>query len=139
MLYSPFFTFNFFFRTQTRAAMRLYMSRECFCEEAQLVGISDSSTRGKEEDITCAKFAHTTRHGSIEGKQQIFSFLIVDSSIIHHPSALRHQTSSISPQPSDILHLTGRGFFSFYFVVSTFMPNFAECHRTGKECVMCEG
>ena len=61
-----------------------------------------------------------------------FSFLIVDSSIIHH-------TSSISPQPSDILHLTGRGFFSFYFVVSTFMPNFAECHRTGKECVMCEG
>ncbi len=75
--------------------MRLYMSRECFCEEAQLVGISDSSTRGKEEDITCAKFAHTTRHGSIEGKQQIFSFLIVDSSIIHHPSALSLQTSYI--------------------------------------------
>ena len=24
-----------------------------------------------EQDITCAKFAHTTRHGAIEGKQQI--------------------------------------------------------------------
>ena len=33
------------------------MSRECFCEEAQLVGISDSSTRGKEEGISCAKNA----------------------------------------------------------------------------------
>jgi hypothetical protein len=100
--------------------MRLYMSRECFCEEAQLVGISDSSTRGKEEDITCAKFAHTTRHGSIEGKQQIFSFLIVDSSIIHHPSALRHHPSALSLQTSYILLV--EDFFHFILLFQLLCP-----------------